>query len=252
MDLGISGKLALVTGAGRGIGRSIAIELSREGAVVVAVSRSPESLKSLHAEMSVTGGHHRTICVNLAEAGAPSSVAHSVVRDVGVPDIVIHNLGGSLGVTDPLAGWQEWQKVWRFNVGVPVEMNTVLIPQMVEKKWGRIVHVSSSAASTFQGYPAYVSAKAALNAYVRTVGRAMANANIVMSAVAPGPIFGEGRYLARLEREDPAAWAEYVRHHLPIGRLGRPEEIATAVVFLCSKLASFAVSAIVPVDGGSI
>lgn len=252
MDLGISGKLALVTGAGRGIGRAVVKELDREGVTVIAVSRSPNPLESLYNEISMNNCRHGTICVDLMSDGAASNLALSVVNDIGVPDIVVHNVGGSLGVTDPLAQRQEWQKVWQFNLGIAIEINAVFIPLMIEKKWGRIVHVSSSAASTLQGYPTYVSAKAALNAYVKTVGRAVAKENIVISAVMPGPIFAEDRYFGRLQKEDPAAWTEYVRHHLPIGRLGQPEEVSHLVVFLCSTLGSFAVGSVVSVDGGII
>jgi 3-oxoacyl-[acyl-carrier protein] reductase len=252
MNLGISGKLALVTGAGRGIGRAIAKELAGEGVTVIAVSRSSEPLESLYDEIRVTSPKHKTICMDLMEEGAASQLAHSLANDVGTPDIIVHNVGGSLGVTDPLAKQHEWQRVWRFNLGIAIEIDDVLIPAMTQKKWGRITFVSSSAASTFQGYPAYVSAKAALNAYVRTVGRAVAPDNIVISSVMPGPIFAEDRYLARLQKEDPEGWAEYVRNHLPIGRLGRAEEIAPFVAFLCSELASFAVGSLVSIDGGTM
>lgn len=252
MDLGISGKLALVTGAGRGVGRTIVKELDREGVSVIAVSRSAEPLESLSRELSVDNRRHTTICADLMKEGAASDLARSVVKDIGAPEIVVHNLGGSLGVTNPLAQLPEWQKVWRFNLGIAIEMNAVFIPLMIEKQWGRIVHISSNATLTFQGYPAYVSAKTALNTYVKTVGRAVAKEKVVISAVMPGPMFAEDRYFARLQKEDQAAWAEYVHHHLPIARLGQPEELSAFVVFLCSNQASFAVGSVVSVDGGSM
>jgi 3-oxoacyl-[acyl-carrier protein] reductase len=252
MDLGIAGKLALVTGAGRGLGRAIVKELDRAGVTVIAVSRSPQPLESLYSEISVHNRQHTTRCVDLMEEGATSHLIRSVMTDSGLPDIVVHNVGGSLRVTDPLAQRQEWQKVWQLNLGIAIEINTVVVPAMMQKQWGRIVHVSSNATLTFQGYPAYVSAKAALNAYVRTVGRAVAKDNVVMSAVMPGPIFAEDRYLGRLQQENAPAWAEYVQHHLPIGRLAQPEELAPFVVLLCANQASFAVGSVVPVDGGSM
>jgi 3-oxoacyl-[acyl-carrier protein] reductase len=247
MDLGISEKIAVVTAAGRGLGRAVAKRLALEGVRVVAISRSEDTVASLQAEL---GKPHRVLCRDLMEPDAGTQIAETVLREIGAADIVIHNMGGSLGVTDPLAGSDEWQRVWRFNLGVPLDMNRVFLPPMRERRWGRIVHVSSSAAITFQGYAAYVSAKAALNGYVRTVGRALAASDVVMSAVMPGPIRVPGRYLEKLEREGGAAWAEYVRNHLPIGRLAADDEIAASLLFYCSKHASYSAAALLPVDGG--
>jgi len=252
MDLDISGKLALVTGAGRGFGRAIVKQLASEGVTVIAASRSIEPLESLHNEISPNTTRHHIISVDLMKEKAPSNMIKSIIRDIGDPDIVVHNLGGSLGVTDPVSNHHQWQNVWQLNLGIPIEINSTLIPLMTHKEWGRIVLVSSNATLTYQGYPAYVSAKAAQNAYVKTLGRALAKDNVIVSSVMPGPIYAEDRYLGRLQAENPDAWEEYVRNHLPIGRLGQAEELAPFVAILCSELASFAAGSIIPVDGGSM
>jgi 3-oxoacyl-[acyl-carrier protein] reductase len=140
--------------------------------------------------------------------------------------------------------------VWQYNVGIAHELNRALIPAMVERKWGRVVHLSTLSTTTYNGYTAYVSAKCALNGYVKAVNREVSKYNVVMSAVAPGAIYVEGRYFARIMKEDPAALEDYFKNSMPIRRLGRAEEIAPVVAFLCSEQASFMSGAIVGIDGG--
>lgn len=248
MDLQLHGRRALVVGASRGLGRSIALLLAREGCAVAAVARSADLLEHLIGEMPGSG--HVAFARDLIVDGAPARLAVDLGESFP-PDIVVHNLGGSLGVIDALAAAAEYGRVWQLNVGIPVELNRLLVPGMVDRGWGRVVHVSSVSAENFSGYSAYVAAKGSLNAYVKTLGRAMAAKGVIVSATSPGPLSGEGRHLTRLQREGGAAWREFCDHHLAIGRLAEPDEIAPFVALLCSPLASYAAGAIVNVDGGS-
>lgn len=248
MDLGISGKLALVTGAGRGLGREIARRLHREGARLVVAGRSLEPLEALCREL---GGRHRALAADLGEEGGGSRLAERILQEAGEPDILVHNVGGSLQVKDPLAPAADWRRVWQINLGSAVELNAALIPPMRRRRWGRVVHISSVASQNFTGYPAYNCAKAAVNGYVKSVAPALAPDNVIVSAVLPGPLRIEGRFLYKLEKEDPAGWAEYVRHHLPIGRLASLEEVAAAAAFLCSDLSGYSAGALLNVDGGN-
>jgi len=248
MDLGIRNRLAVVTGASRGIGRAIALELAREGARVAIVARSPEALEAVRQQLA--GDGHRAIAIDLMAAGAPAELANVIKRDLGDPDILVHNLGGSYGVLKTFAPAEDWAKVWQLNVGIAHELNRACIPAMLERKWGRIVHLSTLSTFTYNGYAAYVGAKAALNAYVKSVNREVSKDNVIISAVAPGAIYSEGRYFARLEKENPAGLEDYFNHHLPIRRLGRAEEIAPVVAFLASDHASFMAGSIVSIDGG--
>ncbi len=252
MDLGINDKLALVTGASKGLGRAIAIQLAGEGARLVLVARSADRLKTLAGELSAPNRKHHCFAYDLLQEGACAALVKDMIAEAGHPDIIVHCLGGSLNVKEALAPVADWQKVWFLNVGVGIELNGRLIPHMVQKGWGRVVHISSAAAHTYLGYPAYVSAKLALNGYVKAVSRAVAAQNVVVSAVSPGPLFGEGRYLAQQQTANSPAWQEFCRNRLALGRLGEGGEIAPAVVFLCSTLSSFAVGSIFNVDGGSM
>jgi 3-oxoacyl-[acyl-carrier protein] reductase len=166
--------------------------------------------------------------------------------------MVVHNLGGSAGVFDIMAPATDWAKVWHFNVGICQELNRKLLPEMIQQKWGRVVHISTLSTTTYNGYAPYVSAKCALNGYIKTLSRHVARHNVVVSAVSPGAIFSEGRHFARLQKEDPAQLEKYFDEHLPSRRLGTAEDVATAVTYLCSEQASFLAGAILPVDGGGM
>jgi len=248
MELGIAGRLAVVTGASRGIGRAIALGLAREGARVVAVARSQEHLETL--EKGMEGGGHQMVTLDLTEAGAPARFAEQVKREAGDPEIVVHNLGGSHGVFKAFAPSDDWARVWHFNVGIAHELNRIFIPAMVERRWGRVVHLSTLSTFTFNGHAPYVAAKTALNGYVKTVNREVAKDNVIVTAVAPGAIYSEGRHFAKLMKENPAALETYFNEHLPTRRLGRAEDIAPVVAFLASEHAAFMAGAIVSVDGG--
>lgn len=251
MDLGIAGKRALVTGAGRGIGRSIACCLAREGARVAVVSRSAGDVESLVAQMGGEPAGHRGVALDLMPEGAPARLVERLGEiGFGPVDIVVHNLGGTLDITDPFCSLVDWRRVWRFNVEVAIELNGLLLPTMRQRRWGRIVHISSISAMENHGPVTYCAAKAALTAYARSMGRVLAPEGIVVTAVLPGAVFTEGGYWDVASRERPDHVAKYLAERMAIRRFGRVDEIGQVVAFLCSEHASFCVGSIVPVDGG--
>jgi 3-oxoacyl-[acyl-carrier protein] reductase len=250
MNLEINDKIALVTGASKGIGREIAIALAKEGARVILVARTKDKLEAVRAELEGGANHHHTFATDLMGDGAVDALARAITEKVGSPEILVHNLGGSNGVFQTFAPASDWSRVWQFNVGVSHELNRAFIPGMISRRWGRIVHLSTLSTTTYNGYAAYVSAKCALNGYVKTVNREVSKHNVIVSAVAPGAIFSEGRHFAKLQKENPEMLEAYYREHLSIQRLGRAEEIAPVVSFLCSNHASFMAGSIVGIDGG--
>lgn len=251
MNLGIVDKSAVVTGAARGIGRAIALELAREGARLILVGRNPGTLDAVRRELVGPAGRHQIFPADLAVEEGLDRLAETLLSQCGPPDIVVHNVGGSLAVRDPFASLSDWRRVWHFNVGAAVEWNRVFVPRMAARRWGRIVHLSTLSTVTYDGAPAYVSAKCALNGYVKAVNRVVSKDNVIMSAVAPGAIYSEGRFFAKLEDENPAALERYFDDYLPIRRLGRAEDIAPVVALLCSEQAAFMAGAIVGIDGGA-
>lgn len=251
MKLGLEGKRALVTGASRGIGRSISLCLAKEGARVAVVSRTASDIKRLVEEMGGAGPGHYGVAMDLVPEGAPGRLVDNLQRSNFNPiDVVVHNLGGALDISNPFCSVDDWRRVWRFNLEVAIELNLLLVPSMREKQWGRIVHISSISAMENHGAVTYCAIKAALTAYARSLGRVLATEGIVVTAVLPGAVFTAGGYWDIASKERPEHVRKYLAERMAIHRFGEPDEIGNAVAFLCSEKASFFIGSIVPIDGG--
>jgi len=181
-----------VTGAGRGLGKSIAINLAKEGVKVVVVSRTESYLKEVLEEMGGENEGHYMIVCDLMGEGAPQKVFEEIKEKFGEPDILVNNLGGVLDIRDPFCSLDDWKKTYRINLEVAIELNNLVIPYMESKGWGRIVNVSSTAGMENNGPITYCTMKAALTAYTRSLGRVLAKSGIVMSAIMPGAVLTKG------------------------------------------------------------
>lgn len=252
MDLGIAGKRVLITAGSGGLGRATALAFAKEGCRVAVVARNVEKLNSLLVDMGGASAGHAIEVADLMAPGAPARVVATLVEQGGPFDILVHNMGGTLGVKDPLASAEQWAAVWRFNVGVALEINQAVIPGMVERGWGRILHISSNAAETGRGATPYAAAKAYLNTYVKGLGRSFAPHGLVISALMPGAFEAEGGHWERVRRDNPAMLQDFLSHYQAIGRLGRPEELTPFLLFLASPLASFATASVLTVDGAGM
>ena len=251
MDLMISGRRALITGAGRGIGRAIAQCLAGEGARVAAVSRTASDVASLIEAIGGEAAGHVGFAMDLAPDAAPGQLLDRLKgAGFGPIDVLVHNLGGTLGISDPFCTIEDWRRVYRFNFEVAVELNRMIVPDMQRRRWGRVVHVSSISAMENHGPVTYCAIKAALTAYTRSFGGVVAPDGVVVSAVLPGAVFTEAGYWDEASRERPEHVRKFLAERQRIGRFGRPEEIGNYVAYLCSELASFNTGSIVPIDGG--
>lgn len=248
MDFGIKGKFALVTGASRGIGESIAISLAKEGVKVAIVARTKSDLKAVIKQMQ--GDGHYLIATDLTEEEMPRKVANELRKNFGKIAILVNNLGSTLDITDPFCPLSDWKKVYRMNFEVTVEMNNLLIPYMEKNKWGRIVNISSTSGMENNGPVTYCSMKAALTAYSRSMGRVLAKKGIVMSALLPGAVFTKGGFWDKAMKERPEHAKKYLAQRCPLGKFGEPDDIAAMTVVLCSEQAKFCQGTIFPVDGG--
>lgn len=252
MDLGLTDKHVLVTGASRGIGRALALGIAQEGARVSVVARTATELAALVEEMGGEGsGHSATVC-DLTEEGAPTVTVRSLLQRTGAIDIVINNLGGNGGVRDVLASADEWYRVWQLNVGIAIEINNIAAPEMVENGWGRILHISSTSGVTYHGAGPYAAAKAYLNAYTAILGRSLASSGVLVNALMSGPVASEHNAWGRAVKENPDHVAAFVNEHVAIGRLGKPEDLVPLALLLASDLNRFSAGAVIPVDGGSM
>ena len=251
MDLMISKRRALVTGAGRGLGRAISQCLAREGVKVAAVSRTESDVRSLIESIGGEAGGHVGIAMDLVPDDAPRQLLHRLAQSDFEPiDIVVHNMGGTLNITDPFCSMEDWRRIYRFNFEVAVELNGMVVPAMQRQRWGRVVHVSSISAMENHGPVTYCAIKAALTAYTRSFGGVVAPDGVVVSAILPGAVFTEEGYWDQASKERPDHVRKYLAERQRIGRFGRPEEIGNYVAYLCSELASFNTGSIVPIDGG--
>lgn len=246
MDLGIQGKKALITAAGRGIGAAVARVLAYEGVQLMINARTASDLNSVLA--SIPDDHHAFAC-DLSTDNGPAILLEKMETLEFKPDIVVHNLGGNLAVTDPLCDLSAWRRVQRINLEVPIELNRALIPHMKKQQWGRICHTSSIAALENQGPPSYCAAKAALTAYTRSLGRYVSKDNVIINNVLPGPILTEDGYWDEAMKNRPDHVESYLKR-VAIGRFGSPEEVSHLVAFMCSEHTSFCVGSSFVVDGG--
>jgi NAD(P)-dependent dehydrogenase (short-subunit alcohol dehydrogenase family) len=238
-----------VTGAGRGIGRAVAKVLAAEGADVLAVSRTGSQLKSLMEDISAPGQNHASLALDLMSSEDTQSLVAFINNEMPV-DIIVHNLGGALDIRDPFCSVDDWRQVYRLNLEIPVELNVALVPGMVERGWGRVVHISSVAAMENQGPAPYCAMKAALTAYTRSIAGVVAKDGVIMSSILPGAVITEDGYWEKARDENTEHYQKFISERMRIGRMGEPEEIANAVAFFCSEHSSFAVGSVVPIDGG--
>ena len=230
MNLGIEGRTALVVGASKGIGLEIARELRAEGCKVVTVSRSGKTDYNW----------------DLMGDGVPKRLVAAL--ELMPPDIIVHVIGGSHGMTDALGSSELYSKVWRLNLGIAIDINNGFIPRMQRNRWGRIVHITSTATRIGTGYCPYTSAKAALEGYVKIISKEFSKDGVVVTAVSPGIIHTPGRYYASLDSKEQE---DYFQKYIPSHRFGRAEEVAKMVAYLASDHASYMAGAIVQIDGGA-
>ncbi|MGH7762185.1 MAG: SDR family NAD(P)-dependent oxidoreductase [Candidatus Dormibacteraceae bacterium] len=245
MDLGIAGKVALVTASTRGIGLGIAQALASEGARVAIAARTEADVKRTAASLDGFG-----IVADLMTAeGARHAVAETL-EGLGPIDILINNLGLRAGSSWSDSGPQEFESAFAGNVGVSVRMTQLVLPGMLERGWGRVVAITSVWGRETGGAPAYNAAKAAENSFVKSLAREVAGKGVTVNAIAPGSILWPGGGWDRRQKSDPQGMADFVRQDMPLGRFGTVDEVASVVAFLCSMQASLVNGACIAVDGG--
>jgi 3-oxoacyl-[acyl-carrier protein] reductase len=259
MDLGIKDKRVLITGASKNIGLAIVKAFANEGCKLSIISRNKEKLQGIVEEIGGEKNGHFFVDSDLMIANNPSLAVAKLLKMHSSFDIVVHNIGGALGVKNPLGEVSGWQKVWQYNVGIAIEINNIVVPAMIEKSWGRIVHISSISGTKgeplqdpFGGSVPYAAAKSYLNSYVVGLGRELAKDNVIISALLPGVVNSEGKYWDKLKKSNPALVADFIRQNYPIGRFAEPDEIASFAAFMGSNLSSFAAGSLVSIDGGKL
>jgi 3-oxoacyl-[acyl-carrier protein] reductase len=244
VDVGLAGRVALVTGASRGIGRAIATALAAEGAHVAVAARSADGVAAAAAAI---GG--RGYVFDSADLGAVDTLVDAVEAQLGPIDVYVANTGGPPRFDDPLAiPALEWEAAYRTLVVSPMLLMARVVPGMRERGFGRVLAVSSSAArEPLPGLQLSNANRPGLLAAMKLLARENAAHGVTFNAVLPGRIatdrLADGA--GGIEAAEAAA-----REQVPAGRLGRPEEVAAAAVFLCSQAAGYVTGQSLLVDGG--
>ena len=262
MDLGLAGRACIVTGASRGIGLAVAQRLCAEGANVLLVARSADSLDQAVAGLEGAPGRVASIAVDVTEDGAADRIAAAASEALGQADVLVNNAG--------VASWrpledvpdEDWYAAWEINVMAPLRLMRATIPGMRERGWGRVVNVASTAGKRPSAMmPEYSVAKAAELSLSRLHADIYAADGVLVNAICPGPVKSEmwmapGGLLdqsqAASEAESRDAALDDAGAKRPIGRLAEVGEIADAIVFLCSDRASYVAGAAWSVDGGTV
>jgi len=248
VDLGLSGKGVVVTGGSRGIGRSTALAFAREGAHVAICARSEEALRQTEKELQAEGGKvHAAVC-DVADKDALEGFLDEARAALGALHVLVNNASG-FGISDDEEGWR---KSFEVDVLGSVRASWKAAPLIAEDGGGAILHVSTiSAMQPAAMNPPYGALKAALLEHVQTLAVKLAREKIRVNAVSPGSIEFPGGTWEQIKKGAPQVY-ESTRKRIPWKRHGTPEEVASAVVFLCSDAASWITGQTLVVDGGQL
>lgn len=250
MDLGLRDKVALVTGASRGIGNRIALALAEEGARLVVCAHTGEALEAAAAEVAARGVEVEAVVADVTESGAGDQLVARAVERFGGLDVLVNNVGGSVWTPFEEIADEEWMHVINLSFLSAVRVSRAAVPIMAERGGGSIVNISSIFGRETGGPVSYNAAKAAMISMTANFAREAAARNIRVNSLAPGSILFPGGSWERRQKQNPDGIAHFVEDNIPSGRFGTPEEVAAVAVFLASDQASWVTGACLNVDGG--
>lgn len=253
MHLDLAGKVAIVSGASRGIGRAIALALGDEGARVVLCARGAAELERAVTDVrgrAEPNGRALGVAADVTTAAGVAEVCRAAIDAFGGVDILVNNVGGSGARSFADMSDDDLGSVLDRNLWPAVRFSRACVPSMRSRGGGAIVFVTSIWGREAGGGPSYNVAKAAEISLAKAMARELAPARIRVNSVAPGSILFPGGGWERRQRADPAGIASFVEREIPSGRFGTPEEVAAVVTFLASSAASWVTGACLPVDGG--
>jgi 3-oxoacyl-[acyl-carrier protein] reductase len=242
MDL--SGRVALVTGASRGIGRAIAKRLATQGAVVVAAARGANA-EPVAQEIAASGGRAEAVPLDVTEAGAPEAAVKGVIERLGHIDVLVNNAGITRDQLMLRLKREDWDAVLATNLTAAFALTQAVLKPMIRQRSGRIISVGSVVGQGGNaGQANYAASKAGLVGFSKAVALEVASRGITVNVVAPGLIETDmTRAMTGEARQD---W----EGKIPLRRLGTPDDIAAAVCFLASDEASYITGQVIAVNGG--
>ncbi len=261
MDLGIKGKVAMVTGASRSIGKACASMLAEEGCNLAICARGKEALDQTAAELTSKGVEVLAVSLDVTNTERLTAFVNAAVEKFGGVDILVNNAGkGDLSDMMQLPE-EEIRDNMELMFYAPVRFSRAVIPHMKKKGWGRIINISSVFGKQPGGLLDYDAIKAAVNMFTKDLSNYLCKDGILVNAVCPGPIRGPlwdgpgrlGEQLGGvLGMSGPDAVKWYAENNIPLGHHGDPEDIASMVTFLASEKAKFITGQLINVDGGMV
>ncbi|WP_114418218.1 3-oxoacyl-ACP reductase FabG [Marinospirillum perlucidum] len=241
----LQGRVALVTGASRGIGRAIAVELGRRGATVIGTATSESGAQKITEGLREAGVEGQGMQLNVTDADSIAQVLKTITDEQGAPTILVNNAGITQDNIMMRMKEEEWDSVMDTNLKSVYRMSKACLRAMTKARWGRIINISSVVATMGNmGQANYAAAKAGMEGFTKSLARELGSRNITVNAVAPGFIATD------MTEVLPEEQKEFLIKQVPLGRLGKPEEIAAAVGFLASEPAAYITGETLHVNGG--
>jgi 3-oxoacyl-[acyl-carrier protein] reductase len=252
MDLGLTGKVAVVTGGSRGLGLAAAKSLASEGAHVVICARGEEQLQKAVNEIlqQVTSSARAiTVTADVSTESGVNSVIDFAIKSFGRLDVVVNNVGLGRGGDLEATSDADWQEAFDQTLFPAIRMSRAAVPHLRQQGGGAIVIVSSIFGREAGGRMTYNAVKAAEISLTKSLAQQLAKDQIRVVSVAPGSILFEGGSWWKRQQADPQGIAQFIKQELPFGRFGKPEEVGAVIAFLASSKASWISGTTVVVDG---
>ena len=247
MKFNLNNKIAIVTGASQGIGKIIAFELAKSGAHVACISRNKKAIESIVDEITINGGQASSFPCDISDSDTLSEIITEIIKENSRIDILVNNAGITKDSLLMRMSIEQWDDVINTNLKGAFHCAKAVVRYMMKNKFGRIINITSIVGLTGNaGQANYAASKAGLIGMTKSIAKEVASRGITANCIAPGWI--ETSMTDKLSGEVKNEFLS----HIPVGRIGSPDDIANAVIFLASDEAGYITGQTITVDGGRI